>query len=183
VFWVYLGLLALALAALPAIPETVPDPDRAFRVRLRAGAPAGMRAVMLGAGLGVFAAFTLFGVFSGLMPSFVRGVLGITNLAVIGATACLIFLAAAISQAISARLTSRRSVTTGLPLLCVGPVRGAAGRAGLFQGPLVTRLSLGGLAAELVQRGCLVESCGLTTPVAEVAVDGQGLLEVPAAPG
>jgi MFS family permease len=120
VFWAYLGLLALVLAALPAIPETVLHPDRAFRLQLRIGVPPGMRMVMLGAGLGAFAAFTLLGLFSSLIPSFIRGVLGVTNLAVIGATAFLIFLTAAISQAASARLTSRRSVTTGLPLLLAG---------------------------------------------------------------
>jgi hypothetical protein len=120
VFWAYLGVIALVLAALPAIPETVLHPDRAFRLKLRIGVPPGMRMVMLGAGLGAFAAFTLLGLFSSLMPGFVRGVLGVTNLAVIGATAFLIFLTAAISQAASARMTSRRSVTTGLPLLLAG---------------------------------------------------------------
>jgi hypothetical protein len=43
----------------------------------------------------------------------------------------------------------------------------------------VARLSLGGLTAEPVQRPCLVENCDFSTPVAEVEVDGQGLLQVP----
>jgi hypothetical protein len=41
------------------------------------------------------------------------------------------------------------------------------------------RLSHGGFTAEPVQRSCPVESFGLTTSVAEVAMDGQGLLQVP----
>jgi MFS family permease len=117
VFWVYLGLTGLALVALLAIPESVTQPDRAFRAHLRIGVPAGMRLLMLGACLGVFAAFTLLGLFSSLVPTFLRGVLGISNLAAIGATAFLVFAIAAISQAVSARLASRRSVTVGLPLL------------------------------------------------------------------
>ena len=117
VFWVYLGLLAVALIALLAIPETVGQPDRVFQVHLRVGVPANMRLLMLGACLGVFAAFTLLGLFSSLVPTFLRGVLGISNLAAVGATAFLVFAIAAISQALSARLASRRSVTIGLPLL------------------------------------------------------------------
>src|SRR6202046_4440527 len=35
VFWAYLGVCALAVAALPFIPETVRNPDRAFRLRPR----------------------------------------------------------------------------------------------------------------------------------------------------
>ncbi len=49
-----------------------------------------------------------------------RGALGISNLAIIGTTAFVIFITAAISQAASARFASRRSVTAGLPLLFVG---------------------------------------------------------------
>jgi MFS family permease len=44
VFWAYLGLCAVALLALAAVPETVRNPDRAFRVRLHIGTPASMRA-------------------------------------------------------------------------------------------------------------------------------------------
>jgi MFS family permease len=157
VFWVYLGVIALVIAALPAIPETVLDPDRAFRVRLRIGVPANMRLVMLGAGLGIFAAFTLLGLFSSLVPSFLRGVLGVTNLAVIGATAFLIFVTAAISQAVSARLTSRRSVTTGLPLLLAAL---AALEISLFVKAVWLFLIgtvAGGIASGLIFRGGLSE--------------------------
>jgi hypothetical protein len=48
VFWAYLGLAAVAMLALLAVPETVPDPDRVFRRRLRIGVPARMRLVMAG---------------------------------------------------------------------------------------------------------------------------------------
>ena len=65
----------------------------------------------------------------------------------------------------------------------VGLVPGTADRAGQFQGLLVTRLSLGGFTAEPVQRPCLIKHLSLTTPVADVAEDGQGLLQVPGRPG
>ena len=57
----------------------------------------------------------------------------------------------------------------------LGP--GAGDGAGQFQGLLVAPLSLREVTADPVQRPCLVERLGLATPVAEVAVDAQGLLQ------
>jgi MFS family permease len=119
VFWAYLGLCALALAALALVPETVRHPDGAVSLRPRVRVPPGLRVVMLGASLGVFAAFSVLGLFSSLVPTFLHGTLGVRNFALIGSASLLIFVTAAISQAISARLPSRRSVITGLPLLLV----------------------------------------------------------------
>jgi MFS family permease len=157
VFWAYLALCAVLLAAVPAIPETVRQPDRAFRVHLRVGVPARMRPVMLGAGLAVFAAFALLGLFSSLVPTFVRGVLGIGNLAVAGLTVFLIFAVAAITQAASARLASRRSVTAGLPLLLAGL---AALEISLFvkaEWLFYAATVAGGIAVGLIFRGGLTE--------------------------
>jgi putative Ca2+/H+ antiporter (TMEM165/GDT1 family) len=98
VFWAYLGLTAAAMLALLAVPETVRSPDRVFRLRLQVGVPARMRLVMLG----IFAAFTVAGLFSSLVPSFLSGILGVSNLAVIGAITFLMFAVAAISQALPA---------------------------------------------------------------------------------
>jgi MFS family permease len=99
VFWAYLAVCALTVAALPLIPETVRNHDRAIRLRPRIGVPPGMRAVMLGAGLGVFAAFTVLGLFSSLVPTFLHGTLGVHNLALIGGASFLIFISVAPSNA------------------------------------------------------------------------------------
>jgi MFS family permease len=127
VFWAYLGACALALAALAAIPETVQHPDRVISLRPKLAVPPGMRTVMLGACLGVFAAFSVLGLFSSLVPTFLHGVLGVHNLALVGGASFLIFVTAAISQAVSARLPARRSVSAGVPLLlvCLGTVEAA----------------------------------------------------------
>jgi predicted MFS family arabinose efflux permease len=167
VFWAYLGLSAvamLALLALLAVPETVARPDRAFRLRLQAGIPARMRLVMAGAMLGIFAAFTLPGLFSSLVPSFLRGILGVHNLAVIGAASFLLFAIAAISQALSARLPSRRSVSLGLPVLLAGL---AALEGSLFARALWLFLAgtvVSGIAVGLVFRGGLSEIGRLAEP-------------------
>ena len=165
VFWAYLGLTAVALLALLAVPETVDRPDRVFRLRLQVGVPAHMRLVMLGAMLGIFAAFTLAGLFSSLVPSFLSGILGVSNLAVIGAISFLMFAVAAISQALSAaRLPAPRSVSLGLPL----PLAGLAALEGsLFARALWLFLAgtVGsGVAVGLVFRGGLSEISRLAEP-------------------
>jgi MFS family permease len=165
VFWAYLGLTAVALLALLAVPETVDRPDRVFRLRLQVGVPAHMRLVMLGAMLGIFAAFTLAGLFSSLVPSFLSGILGVSNLAVIGAISFLMFAVAAISQALSAaRLPAPRSVSLGLPLLLAGL---AALEGSLFARALWLFLAgtvVSGVAVGLVFRGGLSEISRLAEP-------------------
>ena len=119
VFWAYLGACALALAAVGMIPETVRRRDHRLSALPRLAVPPGMGRVILGAGLGVFAAFAVLGLFSSLVPTFLHGVLGVHNLALVGGASFLIFITAAVSQAVSARLPARRSVSTGMPLLLV----------------------------------------------------------------
>ena len=53
---------------------------------------------------------------SSLVPTFLNGILGVHNLALIGGAAFLIFTVAAISQAVSTGLPARRSLGLGLPL-------------------------------------------------------------------
>jgi MFS family permease len=157
VYWAYLGLTAVALLALLAVPETVRRPDRAFRPHLRIGVPANMRLLMVGAGMAVFAAFTMLGLFSSLVPTFVSDVLGISNLAIIGFTAFLVFVIAAITQAASARLASRRSVSVGLPLLLAGL---GALEISLFvkaEWLFYAATVVGGIAVGLIFRGGLTE--------------------------
>lgn len=164
VFWTYLGLCALAMLALLVIPETVGRPDRVFQIRLQLEVPADIRLVMLGAMLGIFASFSLAGLFSSLVPSFLRGVLGVHNLAVIGAASFLLFATAAVSQAVSAKLPSRRSVSLGLPVLVAGI---AALEISLFAGALwlfLVGTVVSGGAFGLVFRGGLSEIGRLAEP-------------------
>jgi MFS family permease len=170
VFWAYLGVCALALAAIRVIPETVRHPDQVISVRPRLGVPPGMRAVMAGACLGVFAAFSILGSFSSLVPTFLHGILGVHNFALIGAASFLIFITAAVSQAVSARLPARRSVSAGLPLLLVCL---AALEAALFAKALWLFLAgtvVGGIAVGLVFRGGLGELNRLAEPRHRAAV-------------
>ena len=170
VFWAYLGVCALALAAIAVIPETVRAPDQVISVRPRLGVPPGMRAVMAGACLGVFAAFSILGSFSSLVPTFLHGILGVHNFALIGAASFLIFITAAVSQAVSAKLPARRSVSAGLPLLLVCL---AALEVALFAKALwlfLVGTVIGGIAVGLVFRGGLSELNRLAEPRHRAAV-------------
>jgi MFS family permease len=157
VFWAYLAACGVTLAAVTLIPETVRHPDHVISLRPRLAAPPKVRMVMVGACLGVFAAFTVLGLFSSLVPTFLHGLLGLTNLALIGGGSFLIFVCAAVSQAFSARLAARMSVSVGVPILLVC--------LGTFESALFTKqLSLfviaavsGGVAVGLIFRGGISE--------------------------
>jgi MFS family permease len=170
VFWAYLGACALALAAVAVIPETVRDRDRAVSLRPRLSVPPGMGAVMLGACLGVFAAFSVLGLFSSLVPTFVHGILGVRNLALVGGASFLIFVTAAVSQAVSARLPSRRSLGTGLPLLvaCLAALESALFAKALWL--FLVGTVVGGVAVGLIFRGGLSELNRLAEPQRRAAV-------------
>ena len=170
VFWAYLGVCALALAAITVIPETVRHPDQVISVRPRLGVPPGMRAVMAGACLGVFAAFSILGSFSSLVPTFLHGILGVHNFALIGAASFLIFITAAVSQAVSAKLPARRSVTAGLPLLlvCLAMLEAALFAKALWL--FLVGTVIGGIAVGLVFRGGLSELNRLAEPRHRAAV-------------
>ena len=164
VFWAYLGLSALSPCWPGGRPRDRPKPRSSLSGAPSYRVPAGMRLAMLGAMLGISAAFSLLGLFSSLVPSFLRGILGVHNLAVIGAASFLIFATAALSQALSAQLASRRSVTLGLPLLLVGLV-GLEGS--LFAHALwlfLVGTVVSGVAVGLVFRGGLSEIVRLAEP-------------------
>ncbi|GEC03238.1 MFS transporter [Streptomyces spinoverrucosus] len=170
VFWVYLGITALALIGLAAVPETAVLRDGVVSLRPNIGIPGPMRGVMAGATLGIFSAFTLLGLFSSLVPSFLRGTLGLHNLAVIGAVSFLIFVTGAISQAVFSHLPGRRSVGSGLGLLLVGL---AGLEAALFTEALWLFLIgtvVSGAAVGLVFRGGLGEINRLVDPGRRAAV-------------
>ena len=119
---------------------------------------------MTGACLGVCAAFSILGTFSSLVPTFLHGILGVRNLALIGAASFLIFIIAAISQAMSARLPARRSVTAGLPLLliCLAMLEAALFAKALWL--FLAGTVIGGVAVGFIFRGSLSELNRLADP-------------------
>ena len=125
---------------------------------------------MLGACLGVFAAFSVLGLFSSLVPTFLHGILGVHNLALVGGASFLIFVTAAVSQAVSAGLPSRRSVSAGLPLLlvCLAALESALFAEALWLFLVAT--VVGGVAVGFIFRGGLSELNRLAEPRRRAAV-------------
>lgn len=110
VFWIYLATLLPALAAVAVLPETVLErhrPSLAAR-RPTLPSPPADRAEFLRAATAVFAAFAVSGLFSSLVPSFLREQLHVHNLAAVGGEVGLLFIVALLAQlAVPARWLSR----------------------------------------------------------------------------
>ena len=104
------------------------------------------------------------------MPTFLHGILGVHNLALIGGASFLIFVIAAVSQAVSARLSSRRSVGAGLPLLlvCLAALESALFTKALWL--FLVGTVVGGVAVGFIFRGGLSELNRLADPRHRAAV-------------
>ncbi|WP_307530887.1 MFS transporter [Streptomyces umbrinus] len=100
VFWVYLAGLVPAFLAVIVTPETV-TARRRLAVSVRRPTVPGRRerrTEFLRAGTAVLAAFAVSGLFSSLVPSFLREQLHVHNVAAVGAEVGLLFIVALIAQ-------------------------------------------------------------------------------------
>jgi MFS family permease len=191
VFEVYLGILALAGAALLLVPETVVE-RRPLSLRFSGlGIPTTGRQEYLAAALAGFTSFSLLGTFSALAPSFLGQVLHERNHAVQGVIVFVLFGAATVTQLLLARFNSRPVILFGLAtflvalalivaalsaaslaLFVVGAVVGGVGAGSVFLGSLSTANRL----APPEQRGRVISTyfvfcyVGLTIPVIGVGV-------------
>jgi MFS family permease len=194
VFGVYLAVLAGALLATAMLVETVQAPDHVLDLRPRLGVPPSAHAVYVPAAVTVFCVFTLLGLFTALVPSFLRSTLHEPNLALAGFIVFLLFGAAAASQLVLHALTSRRArlmglvllllalalielglVLPSLPLFLVGTVAGGVGIGLAFMGSLaaINQVAPPGRRAELVSSFFVAAYLGITLPVVGVGLLAQ----------
>lgn len=194
VFEVYLAPVALAAALLFLVPETVGG-RRPLRLRFAGfGIPANARSRFVAAGLAVFAAFSLLGLFTALAPTFLGSVLHQHNLAADGAVVTLMFGCATLTQL---GLASRRpslSMRSGLAvfpvglalivialwqaslaILLVGTVVGGAAIGGAFIGSLqlAQRLAPPDKRGQVVSTYFTFGYVGLTIPVIAVGFSSE----------
>jgi predicted MFS family arabinose efflux permease len=154
VFWIYLALLIPALVAVLLARETVP-PDR--RVAWRPGRialPRDRSAFALAAAT-AFCAFTLLGLYSSLVPSFLRSGLHERNHAVAGLIVSMIFFVGTITQLLLFRISPRQALSWGLPVLLVGLALIELGLWDTSLGIFVAGTIAGGLAVGLLFMGSL----------------------------
>jgi predicted MFS family arabinose efflux permease len=118
---VYLFLLVPAVAAVLVMPETVTTPSSTPRWQpQRLGVPHEARSIFVVAAAAGFAGFAILGLFLSLAPTFVRGELGIGNLAVAGVVVFAVFGASSVSQLLLQGLRDRLAIGIGLLALPLG---------------------------------------------------------------
>ncbi|MEV1053510.1 MFS transporter [Streptomyces sp. NPDC049887] len=121
VFWVHLGLIAVACLLTWLLPETVEDPRRWPPLSPQGvSVPAGVKGVFVPASVAAFAGFALLGLFTAVAPSFVARTLDVHNLAVTGAVVFSVFLASTLGQSMTPKVGAARALPVGCGVLVVG---------------------------------------------------------------
>ena len=145
---VFLVLMILEAIALLFVPETVirSGEHHAYRPQ-RIAVPAASRGVFWATAIAAFGAFSVFGLFSAVAPTVLRGTMHVDSLLVAGAVAFAVFGAAAVAQAVFVALPLRSQLRLGIVL-------GAVGLAAIVVGALTA-----GLLAFVV--GAVVAGAGI----------------------
>jgi MFS family permease len=120
VFWLYLAALVPALAAVLASADTVPRRTRIVWRPRGLALPGGAHGEFALAAGAVFCAFTVFGLFSSLVPSFLADSLHERNHAIAGGVAAAVFLTATAAQLALNGMTPQGALRVGLPLVIAG---------------------------------------------------------------
>jgi MFS family permease len=193
-FAVQLGLVAIAGLGLLVVPETVTQRS-ALSLKFRGlGIPEAGRPEFIAAGFAGFAAFSLLGLFSSLVPTFLSGVLHDTSHAVAGAVVFLAFLVAACTQLVGSRLPSRPVTLAGLgvflaalalivaglsaasmPLFLASTVVSGVSVGAVFMGSLATanRVAPAETRGQVISAFFVFAYVGLTVPVIAVGFSSQ----------
>ncbi|MFI9721821.1 MFS transporter [Streptomyces sp. NPDC052396] len=135
VFLVDLMLVAVAMAGLLTVPETVRAqrgvPPRPRRLRV----PRSVRPAFVPAAMAGFAGFATLGLFTSVAPSFLSQVVGVSGPAVSGCVVCAVFAASTAGQLLMGRSGVHRALSWGCVVL-------VAGMAVIFCSLLVSSLPL-----------------------------------------
>jgi MFS family permease len=120
VFWLHLGLLALAAAGLLLARETVNRPAKPRLGFQRPSIPAQVRPLFIPAAIAGLAGFSIAGLFTSMVPSIMRQLLEQSSGLVIGAVIGLFFAASVVGQAALQWLPQRLHMTIGCIGLMIG---------------------------------------------------------------
>jgi MFS family permease len=154
-YLVQLGLVAVAGLGLLVVPETVSERS-ALSLRFHGlGIPRAGRAEFIAAGVAGFAAFSLLGLFSALVPTFLIGVLHDTSHATAGTVVFLVFAVAACTQLAGFRLPSRPVMLAGLTVFLAALALVVAGLAAASMALFLAGAVVSGVAAGAVFMGSL----------------------------
>lgn len=155
---VYLALLFVVGALIPAVPETVEGRTRRLAdltLRPRLGVPGEIRRPFLSPAVTAFATFALLGFYAALIPSLLVESLHRTAAIVAGAVVCELFLVAAATAIVTRKLHSRTAMLSGLALLPPSIEVLVAAQLLKSMPLLLIAAALGGISAALGYRGSL----------------------------
>lgn len=201
-YWVHLGLLAPAVLAVLAAPETVSRSSHPRFAPQRLAVPREVRGTFTRAGIGGFAAFAFAAMFGSVGPSFLARYLGYPSHLLAGFVLCIVFTASVLGQFAVVRLPERTSLVSGdcatimaailtiaalglesLPLLLGGGIAAGLGQ-GLAMGGGVAALALEtpeGRRGEVNATFFTVLYVGLIVPIVSVGLLSEGIELRPAA--
>ena len=192
VYGVYLAALAVMVAGVLLLPETVPGATGRIALRPRSPhVPPAMRALFTTAALGVFTAFIVVGLFSALAPSFLRQSLHVHNAFVAALLVSTVLFAASSAAVIvgaqpiaAAAVEGVTTIVAGLVLVLIALSSGSL--AAFFAGAIVAGFGAGALfigtlalvnryapqerRAEVVSAYFVAAYAGLTVPVIGVGL-------------
>ncbi len=158
---VMLVLLALAIVAVVAVPETVIAPEvrpayRPQRIRITRGS----RTAYLVAAAAAFTSFAVFGLFTSLAPGFLAGSLHHGSRLLAGAVTFLVFATGAAMQA----APGKRRLTSGLIATAAGLVVLAAGVQATALWPFLAGGALAGAGAGILFKAAIGTVVGMAAP-------------------
>ncbi|MFF0494536.1 MFS transporter [Nocardia sp. NPDC004068] len=119
-FVVHLVLLAVAAAGLVAVAETVPVTSRRPPAPQGLSVPSSVRAVFVPVAIASFAGFAVLGLFTAVVPTFLSGILGVSDHAVAGLVVGVIFAASAVAQVLVRPVPTAVALVAGCGVLVVG---------------------------------------------------------------
>lgn len=134
-------IVAVAFAAVWAVPEPVPRHGRSRWSTTRLALPAELRGAFVPAAVAGFAGFVVLGVFTSVGPAALGQLLSVTNRVAVGAVVFAVFAASAAGQVALERLDPVRALPVGCVVLALGMGVLIAG----LQAPSLALLVLGGV--------------------------------------
>ncbi len=192
--------MLLSAVGIALVPETVERLEErpAYRPQ-RVALPSAAKPLFFASAIGAFAAFSIFGLFTSLAPTFLAGVLHQPSRILAGVVTFAVFIAGAGSQIVFVRMERRSQLRLGLVLMSVGligiavgglipslalfvlgGVIAGAGVGLVFRGAVATAASLAdaGSRGEVLAALFLIAYAGLALPVLAI---GLGIALLPAA--
>lgn len=171
-FVVFAVLLVVAAVLVAFVPETVePRAGRPAYRPQRIAVPAAGRGVFWAAAAAAFGAFAVFGTFMGLSSTFLVGLLGRHSHLLAGVSPFVVFMAAALAQIVTVRLTMRAQLGLAVTLAVLGLLSIGVAAVGASLALFLLGGAIAGAGIGILFRAAL----GAVAAVAEASRRGEAL--------